>query len=194
MDKHTGREIARGLREGNRGVWLQLYEAYAEAVWKNVSRLMGHDSGAVADIVQETFLAAARSARNFDPRRGSLWVWLWAIAARQAALYYRRQRRERQISEAQRWWTGLDGEKVDWIEGKASAPLDVLESRELATLVRSALSKLSPEYQAVLLAKYVDNEGVDVIAERMHCSPGAIRSKLARARKSFQKAFKTVTR
>jgi DNA-directed RNA polymerase specialized sigma24 family protein len=69
----------------------------------------------------------------------------------------------------------------------------VLQSRELATLVRSALSKLSPEYQAVLLAKYVDNEGVDGIAKRMNCSPVAIRSKLAPERRSFQKAFRKIT-
>jgi RNA polymerase sigma factor (sigma-70 family) len=109
------------------------------------------------------------------------------------ALHYRKHKRDRQVSEAQHWWKGLDGEKLDWIEGKAEPPFEVLQSRELATLVRSALSKLSPEYQAVLLAKYVDNEGVDGIAKRMNCSPVAIRSKLARARRSFQKAFRKIT-
>lgn len=194
LDKNTEREIAKGLQEGNRQAWLRLYEAYAKPVWKNIARLMGSDSAAVSDVVQETFLAAARSARNFDPNRGSLWVWLWAIANRQVALYYRKQKRDTVLVQSRRWWTLLDGEKLDWIDAKRDAPPDILQSRELATLVRYALSELSPEYQTLLLAKYVDSQPADRIAEQMSCSPVAIRSKLARARKAFQKAFRKIIR
>lgn len=193
MDKNTERDIAKGLQEGDRQAWLQLYEAYAESVWRNVSRLAGCDSTTVADIVQETFLAAARSARNFRPDRGTLWVWLWTIARRQVALYYRKQKTNIVLSQAQQWWTGLDGEKFDWIDAKADMPPDILESQELAVLVRLALSKLPGDYQALLLAKYVDNQPAERIAERMNCSETAVRSKLARARKAFRKAFKRIT-
>jgi RNA polymerase sigma-70 factor (ECF subfamily) len=194
MGKSTEREIAKGLQEGDRQAWLQLYEAYAKPVWKNIARLMPGDATAVGDIVQETFLAAARSARNFDPNRGSLWVWLWTIANRQIALYYRKQRPNKLLAQAQRWWTALDGERKDWIDAKANLPPDIVQSRELATLVRSALSELRIEYQTLLLAKYVENETAERIAEQMGCSPSAVRSKLARARKAFQKAFKKTTR
>lgn len=194
LDKNTEREIVKGLQEGNRQAWLRLYEAYAETVWKNIARLMGNNSAAVADIVQETFLAAAHSARNFDSNRGSLWVWLWAIANRQVALYYRKQKPDTVLAQSRRWWTSLDGEKLDWIDAKRDAPPDILQSRELATLVRYALSELSPEYQTLLLAKYVDSRPVDMIAQQMNCSSVAVRSKLARARKAFQKAFKKIIR
>jgi RNA polymerase sigma-70 factor (ECF subfamily) len=193
LDKNTEREIAKGLRQGERQAWLQLYEAYAEAVWTNIARLMGEGS-AVADIVQETFLTAARSARNFNPDRGSLWIWLRTIANRQVALYYRKQKSSTNIAQAQRWWTSLDGEKLEWIDAKAEAPPDILQSRELATLVRYTLSELRAEYQTLLLAKYVDNEPAKRLAEQMNCSRTAVRSKLARARKAFQKAFKKITR
>jgi len=193
MDNNTERGIAKGLQEGSRRAWLQLYEAYAEALWRNVSRLVGSDLPAVADIVQETFLAAARSARHFKSHRGSLWVWLWTIARRQVALYYRRQKRNRVLNRAQEWWAGLDGEKSDWIDTRADMPPDILESQELAALVRRALSKLPSEYQTLLLAKYVDGELGSRIAELMGCSETAVRSKLARARKAFHKTFKKVT-
>jgi RNA polymerase sigma-70 factor (ECF subfamily) len=193
MDNNTQQEIAKGLQEGSRRAWLQLYDAYAQAVWRNVSRLVGSDSGPVADIVQETFLAAARSARHFKPHRGSLWVWLWTIARCQVALYYRKQKRNLVLNQAQDWWVGLDGEKSDWIDAKADMPPDVLQSQELAALVRRALSKLPPEYQTLLLAKYVDGQPGSGIAELMSCSETAARSKLARARRAFRKAFKKVT-
>jgi RNA polymerase sigma-70 factor (ECF subfamily) len=193
MDKNTELKIAQGLQKGNRQAWLQLYEAYAEPVWRNISRLTGGDSAAVADIVQETFLAAARSARNFRPDRGTLWVWLWTIARRQVALYYRKQKPNIVLRQAQQWWTSLDGEKFDWINAKADMPPDILESQELAVLVRLALSELPGDYQTLLLAKYVDNQPAMQIARQMDCSEVAVRSKLARARKAFRKAFKKIT-
>jgi len=190
MDKSTEREIAQGLQQGDRQAWLRLYEAYAEPVWRNISRLVGNDSAAVADIVQETFLAAARSARNFRPDRGTLWVWLWTIARRQVALYYRKQKHQIVLSQARQWWTSLDGEKFDWMDAKADMPPDVLESQELVVLVRLALSELPGDYQTLLLAKYIDNQSAERIAGRIGCSEVAVRSKLARARKAFRKAFK----
>jgi RNA polymerase sigma-70 factor (ECF subfamily) len=193
MDKNTEREIAKGLQQGDRQAWLQLYEAYAKPVWRNISRLVGDDPGAVADLVQETFLAAARSAWNFRPDRGTLWIWLWTIARRQVALYYRKQKPEIVFSQARQWWSSLDGEKFDWIDAKADMPPDILESKELALLVRLALSKLPGDYQTLLLAKYVDSRQAEEIAEQMDCSETAVHSKLARARKAFRKAFTRLT-
>lgn len=193
MDKNTELKIAQGLQQGNRQAWLRLYEAYAEQIWRNICRVTGGDSTTVADIVQETFLAAARSARNFRPDRGTLWVWLWTIARRQVALYYRKQKPEIVLSRARQWWTSLDGEKFDWIDAKADMPPDILESQELAALVRCTLSELPGDYQTLLLAKYVDNQPAGQIAGQMNCSEVAVRSKLARARKAFRKAFKRIT-
>lgn len=192
MDKNTERKIAKGLRQGSRQAWLQLYEACAEEVWRNVSRLVGYDSPAAADIVQETFLAAARSARHFEPGRGSLRGWLWTIARRQVALYYRKQKPNMLLRQARNWWAALDGEASDWIDAKTDMPPDVLQSKELAALVRRALSELPAEYQSLLLAKYVDNQSAGHIAEQTACSEVAVRSKLARARKAFRKAFKKI--
>jgi len=194
MDQNTEQEITTGLQEGDRQAWLQLYEVYAEPVWRNISRLTGGDSAAVSDLVQETFLAAARSARNFRPDRGTLWVWLWTIARRQVALYYRKQIPQIRLSSARQWWTSLDGEKFDWIDAKADMPPDILESQELAELVRLALSELPGDYQTLLLAKYIDNQPAERIAEQIDCSEVAVRSKLARARKAFRKAFKRTIR
>jgi len=194
LDKNTERQIAKGLQKGNRQAWLQLYEAYAEPVWKNIARLMGTDSASVSDVMQETFMTAARSAKNFNPDRGSLWVWLWTIANRQVALYYRKQKSSPALTQAKNWWTALDGGKLDWIDAKADAPPDILQSRQLATMVRCALSELPAEYQTLLLAKYVDSQHADCIAQQMSCSPVAVRSKLARARKAFRKAFRKIIR
>jgi RNA polymerase sigma-70 factor (ECF subfamily) len=150
---------------------------------------MGYDCPAVADVVQETFLAAARSAKNFDSRRGSLRLWLYGIARRQIALYYRKQHPKAILIRLKKWWASLDGEKIDWINAIEDAPPEVLEARELSALVRFALIKLPEEYQTLLLAKYVDGQSVNKMAENLDCSTVAVTSKLARARKGFRMAF-----
>jgi hypothetical protein len=79
------------------------------------------------------------------------------------ALYYRKQRPSASLRQAQNRWTSLNGETSDWIDAKADVPPDVLQSKELAILVRQALSNLPAEYQSLLLAKYVDNRPVGSI-------------------------------
>ncbi len=191
--KQVNTEIVEGLRWGNRDAWLRLYDLYAEKLWHNVARLMVDDPASVADIVQETFLAAARSAGNFDPRRGCLWVWLWAIAKRQVALHYRKRRPNAALAQAQKWWTSLDGQKDDWLQGTEKPPAEVVESDEMAALVRYTLAELPAEYQVLLMAKYVDGAAVDEIADQVNGSGVAVRSKLARARKAFRRVFKRLT-
>jgi len=186
-------EIAEGLQQGNRDAWLSLYELYAEKLWCNVARLMAHDPASVADVVQETLLSAARSAKNFNPRRGSLWTWLWTIAKRQVALHYRKRTSKAIIARAQQWWSLLDGQTSDWIGGWEKPPAEVLESAELATLVRFTLTELSAEYQTLLMAKYVDGLTIEDIARETNGSSVAVRSKLARARKAFRLGFKRLT-
>lgn len=100
MDENREREIARGLRRGNTEAWQTLYDAYCRRVWCAVARLMGPRSTDVADVVQETFLAAARAAPRFDPDRGSLWQWLYGIARNHVALYWRNRRRQDGWSDA----------------------------------------------------------------------------------------------
>ena len=189
MDKDTELEIASGLRAGNRQAWLQLYDAYAERLWTDVGRRMGFDCEEAADVVQEIFLAAARSAKGFNANRGSLWAWLWGIGRRQIALYYRKQAPKATFAQARLWLVSLDGRK-NWIDAKSEPPQDIVETREMAALVRLALSELPGEYQTLLLAKYVDGQAIDTMAGDLNCSHSAVASKLARARKAFRRTLR----
>src|SRR5262249_39609994 len=189
MDEQREREVAQGLRQGKADAWRALYDAYAEGVWRVVARLLGPNSADVADVVQETFLAAARSAAAYDAARGSLWVWLCGITRRHVALHYRKQVRHDRIKTAGAWPSGRDGQMIRYLEGRADAPADLLESAELAALVRAALTELPDDYEALLTAKYLDGDSVEQIAVRERSSATAVRSKLARARQSFRQAF-----
>jgi RNA polymerase sigma-70 factor (ECF subfamily) len=193
MDEHLAREVAGGLREGRPDAWRTLYDAFAERVWQGVARLLGPSTADVADVVQETMLAAARSARTYDEACGSLWTWLWGIARIQVLLHFRKQKRHDQLKRAGDWLAASGGRLAQWLDGIDPAPTDLLESAELAVLVRAALAELSAEYEALLTARYLEGQSVEQIAGRERNTETAVRSKLARAREAFRTVFLRLT-
>jgi len=192
MDEHMEQSIAAGLRQGDCRAWAQLYEACAQPLFREVGRLMGNHPADVADVVQETFLAAARSARQFDDTRGTLWLWLLGIARNQVALHWRKH--SARLEQARRWWAGLNGQAKAWVVQNADPPVEVLAAQELATLVRATLAELPAGYQALLTARYLDGASAEDLASRTGSTVEAIRSKLLRARRSFREVYLKVAR
>jgi RNA polymerase sigma-70 factor (ECF subfamily) len=189
MDPQAEQAIAHGLREGRTDAWQALYDAHARMVWQAVARQMAADSTAVPDVVQETFLAAARSAWQFDAARGSLWQWLCGIARRQVALHYRNRRRYEPAREDDNRPAVAGAAAVQWLEDGTPPPHDQAACRELAGLVQSALTRLPQDYEALLRAKYFDGVSVEDLAGQEQSTETAIRSRLARARQAFREVF-----
>ncbi|MBC7852336.1 MAG: sigma-70 family RNA polymerase sigma factor [Pirellulaceae bacterium] len=180
MDLHAEREVAQGLREESGQSWQTLYDAFALRVWNSVARRVSSGSD-VADIVQETFLAAARSARNYDPERGSLWCWLSGISRNQTALFFRKR--------ASRHDLAGDLE----LPGREAEPAELLAAKELAIAVRRVLSLLPLDYETLLVGKYLDELSLEDLAAAENSSASAIGSKLARARQAFRNEFEKQT-
>lgn len=182
--------VVLGLWRGDPNAWSALYDGYSADVWRYVARLVGPESASVADIVQETFLAAARSARKFDPERGTLWAWLTGIAHYQSALYWR------QINKVQRLKELVEsraGELRRWLED--SEPVDESWQRqELADAVRGVLADLPAEYSTLLTAKYLEERTLEELSQQLGGSVEAIKSKLARARREFRGRMETLLR
>jgi RNA polymerase sigma-70 factor (ECF subfamily) len=184
-------QLVRGLAAGSSAAWHALYDAFAEAVWRCVARRVGPHAAEVADIVQETFLAAARSARTFDPARGSLWGWLSGIARRQTALHFRRKQTRPEGGCGSRSEPRLeDLPSSGWgSRSQPRLPEDVLALAETAAAVRQVLSGLPLDYETLLVGKYQDGLSLEELAQAEDCTLDAVSSKLARARRSFREAY-----
>ena len=145
----TDEQLARGLAAGSIEAWHALYDAYAEAVWHSVARRVGPHTAVVADIVQETFLLAARSARSFDPSRGTALGWLRGIARTQTALHFRRRQ------------TRPEAAGDDFRAVARDADADPLAEAETAAAVRQVLGALPQDYEILLVGKYLDGLTLD---------------------------------
>ena len=191
MDEQRQREIARGLREGKTDAWFALYDAYCRKVWNHVARLMGPHSADIADVVQETFLAASRSAGGYDPARGSLWLWLGGIARNQAALHFRKRERLDRVRRQVDATEGRSGreEIARWLDNRETDPAEALATAETVSIVRDTLTLLPDHYERLLTAKYFGGATIEQIASLENATTTAIRSKLARARRAFRDVF-----
>jgi RNA polymerase sigma-70 factor (ECF subfamily) len=182
LEESDQQAVVHGLRLGDRNAWSALYDGYSADVWRYVARLVGSETSAVADIVQETFLAAARGARQFDQARGPLWAWLAGIAHHQSSLYWRQINKVQRLKELvearadqlQRWLQDTDAADEVW------------QRQELADAVRGILSELPADYSALLTGKYLDELSLEELSRNLGGTVEATKSKLARARREFR--------
>jgi RNA polymerase sigma-70 factor (ECF subfamily) len=183
LDADQQSAVIEGLAAGRAEAWAALYDEYAEMVWRYAARLLGANrDGAVresvADVVQETFLAAARSARSFDPTRGTLGAWLLGIVHQQTAQYWRRRGLQARSE--------VHGSQPETVEHDASSGL---QRREQAEHVRRVLADMPAESAWLLVQKYVDDRPVADLVQDLAVGTEAVRSKLARARRLFRTAM-----
>jgi RNA polymerase sigma-70 factor (ECF subfamily) len=170
-------EIMRGLTSGDLGLLAQLYDRYHDDVRQFARRASA--LGDADDIVQDTFLAAARSAASFDGRPSAR-PFLIGIAAR---LVWKRRRL------LGRWTEVLTA--FGWTQSAASArtPEDDAERAERAAWLDRALGRLSDDKRLVLLL--VEREGMtgEEVAAALGIPVGTVWTRLHHARADMRRAL-----
>jgi RNA polymerase sigma-70 factor (ECF subfamily) len=178
-DNWSESEIVRGLQNGDSNAWAALCSQYSDRLLRYVSRLIGNNDAAVADVFQETLLAVARAGRALSDG-STLWAWLSAIGHNQCALHWRQ--RARTATEL----------LVD--ECAAVDPDDLLIQHETVIVVRLLLAEMPSDYVTVLTSRFADGMSANDIAAELGEEAEAVRSRLARAKKDFRKRYDALTK
>jgi RNA polymerase sigma-70 factor (ECF subfamily) len=175
-------DMLKRLHDGDRAAMAELYDRYFDRVYSLVFNQVDRNREVAEDIVQDTFLAALKSAKGFKGR-SSAYTWLCSIAYHKVADHYRRQSRERKHMVS-----GVDVDAVDASEnpGTQPQPDSLIESAETRQVVNEALAKLPWDYRQVLILKYVEEMSVQEIGQIMDRSPKSIEGLLTRSRKALQ--------
>jgi len=140
-----------------------LVDEHGGALFAYVLRRTG-DRGRAEDLVQEVFLRAWRRASTFDPGKGELRGWLFAIA-RNVVIDAAR-------ADAARPRTALDDSRL------ASVPApDELDGAVDAWTVAEALSRLSPAHRTVLQQLYYRRLSIAEAARESGVPPGTVKSR-----------------
>ena len=176
-------ELIGRLKSGDPDAVAQIFNAYVDRVYSLVFNQVDRDHEAAQDIVQETFLAAAKSAKYFQGR-SNISTWLCSIANRKVADFYRRKKRETK----HRVNYSIDTEQV---QDRGESAVGLVESGESREIVRQALFSLPLHYRQVLIMKYVEGIPVSEIGTIMERSPKSVEGLLTRARKELQTKLTT---
>jgi RNA polymerase sigma-70 factor (ECF subfamily) len=137
------------------------------------------------ELVQKTVFDAVRGRGSYNPEKGSPEEWIGGIARNAIRLELRRR--------ASR--TGVNGELGRYFNAIDTMllPDEVLERKETAEIVRTALGKLESKEETVLRAKYIEGLPVREIAVEMKMTEKAVHSLLYRAKISLREKLRHVT-
>ncbi len=170
------------LRAGDPAAIQELFSIYFERLYSFIYQDVGRDRLTAEDIIQDTFLNAIKSARNFKGN-SHVYTWLVGIAHHKIADYYRRLKREHRNLTLSYDDSSDDLARIR--EDSASAE-NVAESAEAKLLVEQTLEKLPWHYRQVLLLKYIEGLPMTDISLIMKRSIKSVDGLLNQARKSFR--------
>ena len=161
---------------GDRVAFERLVERHQAAVYRFV-RTLAAERGPAEDALQETFLAAWRSAAGF--RGGSLRSWLLAIARH---ALYRQHRRRAGEPERHESLESL-GERAGW--GAPPDPAALALRRERRERLQAALASLAAADREILLLRDAEGLSGEDTAAALGLGLAAMKSRLHRARLRF---------
>lgn len=165
-------------RAGSTEAWDVLFRRYQLPLYVYICELVHHSQTSL-DLVQETFINAARHLDSLrdDDRFGS---WLFGIAHQKCIQHWRtHNRQERLLDEfAKSLPTDLD-------EG----PDELLIQQEQEDAFMQHLSELPPPHRSVLLLHFVEDFSIDEIAIITATPPGTVKSRLHYAKRALRKAM-----
>ncbi len=153
---------------GDRDGFRLLVERYERPVFCFLQNLLS-DRQLCEDVAQETFLAAYRSLRKYDPARAQFSTWLLTIARNRCInlLRSRRFQTHEPLPEA------VDMER----------PEDRLAREEFCQRLDVALCELPVEQRTVFVLGMIMELPYDQIARIEGIEPGTVKSRMHRAKK-----------
>ncbi|MFC4496427.1 RNA polymerase sigma factor [Streptomyces ovatisporus] len=174
-------QLLRAVAAGEPDALAALYDRHAGWLHMRLSRRCA-DPETVSEVLQDTFVAAWRSA---DARhKGEAGGWLWIIASRRLVDAQRRQLRTAQVQEAH---ASRESDAVRAVAPSAEERVlsGGLEYGDLGT----ALDRLSPELHEVLRATVVDGLSTREAAALLGIPEGTVKSRAVRARRELRDAL-----
>ena len=160
-------ELWRQFRRGDVEAFERFYRSHVGRLQNFLRGYLG-EARAAEDVAQEAFLQLWRKPNGFNPARATLKAYLFGIAAKRAADWWRRQVRE---------------------EGRP-LPAPVASRSESQTLMGDALGRLEPDARSLLWLREVEGYAYAELAEILEIPLGTVKSRLFTAREELRRIWK----
>jgi len=174
----TDPELIRGIAEGDPACLGELYDRYAQEVWRAVSRTL-RDSADVEDVVHTTFMNLSRIAPSYDGRADCT-GWLYGIAFRYALRHGRGAGRFRRMLQSL-------AEVVT--PHSSNDPERKASHHEDAASFERALGGLTAKKRAVFVLVELEGFSSDEAARALEIPAATVRTRLLHARRELHAAL-----
>lgn len=178
IDAGTGISL-KALQAGDRVEFARLVDAYSTQIYRLALKMLADEQDA-EDVLQNTFMKALQSIKNFEGR-SSLSTWLYRIAVNEALMSLRRQKPT--VSVAMDYEDDEDEiqhptQFTDW----CCLPEKDLLSAEAKKHLDKAIQRLPEKLRVVFLLRDVEGLSIRETSEALDLTETAIKTRLLRAR------------
>jgi RNA polymerase sigma-70 factor (ECF subfamily) len=168
-DQRSDRELAQlVVGEGDEGAFRALYRRHNPTVYRFVLRMVGGDTAEAEDVMQETWLRAARALERFR-WQSALSSWISGIALNRVRELARKKKRS-----------------LVEVDGEWEMPVAPQDSGKRIDLER-ALELLPPGFRTVLVLHDVEGFTHQEIGGQLGITDGTSKSQLHGARKAMRR-------
>lgn len=176
-DAMTDDQLMLEFRDGDDGAFDALFGRYYQSVYR-FARAMLADGAAGEEVLQESFLAVARSAESYQAR-GTFRAWLMRIV-RNRCLNHRQAMKARIF--------GQERVEANQVAAQRPGPLLVLEQQEELDGVRKAIAYLPPPQREALLLHVMEQMPYVEVAAVMDIPVNTVKTLIHRARANLIEA------
>ncbi len=160
---------------GKASAFGSLYDYYQPKIYRFVLIKVGRREDA-EDLTHQVFMSAWENIGGYKDLGFPFSSWLYRIARNQVVDFWRTKRPE----------TNLEKIDPEYFVAPATAQFDLSQKMEMEG-VRFAIQKLKPEYQDVIIMRFVDDVPIKEVAVTMDKSEGAVKLLQHRAIKELKK-------
>ena len=168
-------ELILAVQQGDQAAFEELVHCYEKKVYSLCYRMLGNDKDA-EEAAQDTFLAVWRGVGEFR-RESAFSTWLYRLASNACIDLLRRSKRTAMNG------VSLDGDEAALsVRDNAATPQEVVEQKEMRTLIEEGLAALPEDYRRVLILRELQQMSYAEIAQAAELELGTVRSRISRAR------------
>ncbi len=170
------------LHQLNPDTWVDLYADYLF----NFAVARVSDAEIAKDLVQETFFAGLKSAKNYKGDASER-TWLIAILKRKVIDHYRKINSKKGKAEVRMSYSSGSDAQGDWLEEQVADPFStlensVIENEELGMAIQSCISKLPKKQAKVFTMKTIQGISTEDICNELGINPSNLWVMIHRSR------------
>ena len=174
-------ELVKRTKDGEQRAFKILYLKYSDLLFAYILHHLDHDKEVASDVWQDTWVVFIEKINDFQ-YNSTIFTWLCSIAKNKIADYYRNSKKQEQFQSIDKIHFDIDAEELEIASVDFETQIDVI----------TILANLPDEYRYLLVARYIENKGVNEISFQIGKSYKATESMLTRARDAFRKEFKQI--